>query len=977
MAASGWKQLLSGRPWFRGPGTYPLGAYSEFVPPPRLGLRPYGATDLVPFAQKDPFGWNVTEYEDDYELRPGMEEIAGQLIRALVKLDKGQPVRGLSQKVLADNPYWPPELAKRAGSRAHERYVTLLPLALSRTQDDKGRLRWTLFGNSEQGPARGFWKSFYTAPGKELPEEQALKFLRSLLVTAYGESIHDLDDLRAAGFRILPDEDKPILPIWREGPLPRWTEKYRYSRGRGNVRYLLTFKPFSRLPAPVRQAYLDGDLHLLPFPGSLVFWGIAAYRRLYEGLPLGLQVPLLHVLNRQEDPHGIRVPQAGWFDLAVPGTDKHPGHSPDGDERETYKRSHRFARIHRHEDEVAVVAREESILKVLFSTDPQDMGLYGKPMARNAQLWTEDFRGLLDGPLADVDDLATVIEALAEGGTFGYRFQFPPMRVGRYELYWQRPLVAYLSRKTKEPAVVSVAPMGYVTGYRADKPALDRPVELWPRLLQREPHLAALEIFDHAHNFHHFRTSLNVRKILNTRQIFGPKPLPRAFARQLLTLNKSETLEDWLQALPAKASDPDRGKRLMEDVERCLEPATPHGHAPSKPAKSLTYEATARRSFEVEYWKTIVQLAEGEFVNKVNSDCISDPITCKMLTHHQRDLEALGDYLLEYYREKARDAGMGNKVVIGDLPFKWKTDFDFSWSAGWVNNQEGRGEERDLVIVIPGRDRKRAVIMADHYDTAYMADYYDPDYGGSFARLAAAGADDNHSATAALMLAAPIFFELSKAGKLDCDIWLVHLTGEEFPSDCLGARHLTQCLVEGHLKLRLPRGKEKDLSRVAIQGVYVLDMIAHNNDKDLDVYQISPGAGPESMWLAYQAHLATQLWNASLPAWNQRAARRGKTRSQRSFDPKTIPDVAPHLHLYGEVRPSYDPRSTLYNTDGQIFSDAGIPVVLFMENYDIHREGYHDSHDTMENIDLDYGAALAAITIETVARAATEKPGVF
>ena len=68
-------------------------------------------------------------------------------------------------------------------------------------------------------------------------------------------------------------------------------------------------------------------------------------------------------------------------------------------------------------------------------------------------------------------------------------------------------------------------------------------------------------------------------------------------------------------------------------------------------------------------------------------------------------------------------------------------------------------------------------------------------------------------------------------------------------------------------------------------------------------------------------------------------------------------------------RPS-DPRSSLYNTDGQIFSDAGIPVVLFMENYDINRHGYHDTQDTMANIDLDYGAAVAAIAIESVARAA-------
>jgi len=40
---------------------------------------------------------------------------------------------------------------------------------------------------------------------------------------------------------------------------------------------------------------------------------------------------------------------------------------------------------------------------------------------------------------------------------------------------------------------------------------------------------------------------------------------------------------------------------------------------------------------------------------------------------------------------------------------------------------------------------------------------------------------------------------------------------------------------------------------------------------------------------------------------------------------------------------------------------------LFMENYDISRKGYHDTHDTMANIDLDYCTAITAIAIETVA----------
>src|SRR5712692_7870905 len=98
-----------------------------------------------------------------------------------------------------------------------------MPLALSRTQDDKGRLRWTLFGGSEQGPARAFWRSFFTAPGQELPQDQALAFLRRLLSAVFGEPEDRLSNLHRAGFRILPQEQEPDSLGWREGPLPSWT----------------------------------------------------------------------------------------------------------------------------------------------------------------------------------------------------------------------------------------------------------------------------------------------------------------------------------------------------------------------------------------------------------------------------------------------------------------------------------------------------------------------------------------------------------------------------------------------------------------------------------------------------------------------------------------------------------------------------------------------------------------------------------
>jgi hypothetical protein len=186
----------------------------------------------------------------------------------------------------------------------------------------------------------------------------------------------------------------------------------------------------------------------------------------------------------------------------------------------------------------------------------------------------------------------------------------------------------------------------------------------------------------------------------------------------------------------------------------------------------------------------------------------------------------------------------------------------------------------------------------------------------------------------------------------------------------MGARHLAQWLVEKNLKLRVEGGKRVDLSRVSVEGLYVLDMVAHNRHPHRDVFQISPGLSRKSYMLAYQAHVANMIWNAGAREWNRKPSRRGLKRGRRSKDGNKIPDVARHPDLKGEVRIPLDPRSSLFNTDGQIFSDVGIPVVLFMENYDINRTGYHDSKDNMTNIDLDYGAAVAAIAIESVARVA-------
>ena len=183
---------------------------------------------------------------------------------------------------------------------------------------------------------------------------------------------------------------------------------------------------------------------------------------------------------------------------------------------------------------------------------------------------------------------------------------------------------------------------------------------------------------------------------------------------------------------------------------------------------------------------------------------------------------------------------------------------------------------------------------------------------------------------------------------------------------------MAQAIVEGTLRMRLGSGQIMDLSKVRVAGVYIADMIGHNRERDGNVFQISPGRGRRSLQLAWQAYLANVLWNSGAMQLNRTGERCGKDHSNRSTDGMQMPQVVEHPLLRGEVRLNEDPRSTLFNTDGQIFSDCGIPVVLFMEDYDIKRSGYHDTKDTMCNIDLDYGAAIAAIAIETVARAATQ-----
>ncbi len=955
----GWQKMLEGYPWFNCDGCYPLAAYSEFMPSPLVGRKPMGEIDRMLFSDDDLFGWHITEIEEEYELRPGIKHSGHQIMNNLIKLGKGLTehyIHGHGGENLKDNPYWPPEIASKAGTLLHERFVTLLPLMLSRTQDDKGRIIWSLFGNSIHDPETAFWKNFYTSPGVEIAEAESIPFFTSVLSDAYNEKCYDSKSLFDAGFRIMPSET--VLPSWTKPFIVNGDSSF------DQIRYLLTFKPFSALPYRIRELYLSGRLSLLPFPGSLVFWGMPGYEKLRKEFPLAGQIPLLNLVARNRGIGGLKVAQSGWIHEPRPGTD----HKVNEELlRDSFHRTHRWQRLHRYQDELNEVAHKIKLVKVLFSTEPDAMGLYDKPLARNSHLWNHRFELLLDGPNATRKKIMEAEKTILAGGLFGYRFFSPPMRVGEYDVYLHRPLVAYLPSGSDNVEIKTDMLRGYITGYRKNDREMHHPVEMWPRLLRRELYLSALNDFKNGSDHYAHQTSLNIFSLLDAWYMQNKKPLQRSYARRLLNISKQKSLEQWLDELTVHATTQEAGIKMQTALSDIIESQK----TPVLP-EAITYSETATRRFEENWWNDIRYLAHGQFINKDNADIALDSTTLAFVQKMQRDLESLGDYFIARHRNEIADAGMEGTAICGELPFKWHTDFEYSMFGGWKSNQKDETYERNILVVIPGKNRKQAVVFGDHYDTAYMEDIYEKGRGGSGARISAHGADDNYSASSTLLQAAPIFLRLSKEGKLERDIWLIHLTGEEFPSDCMGARNFCQSLVEKKIRLKTGNDAFTELSETEIVGVFIMDMIGHNRENDQDIFQISPGKSAASLSLAWQAHLANQIWNNSIADWNKDPERQYRSRGKRITGSEQIPETAKFLRLEGEVRTKYNPHSSIFNTDGQIFSDTGVPVVLFMENYDINRSGYHDTKDTLENIDLDYGAAFAAIAIETVARVGSQ-----
>ncbi|MCX5792895.1 MAG: M28 family peptidase [Elusimicrobia bacterium] len=294
--------------------------------------------------------------------------------------------------------------------------------------------------------------------------------------------------------------------------------------------------------------------------------------------------------------------------------------------------------------------------------------------------------------------------------------------------------------------------------------------------------------------------------------------------------------------------------------------------------------------FKEAYIKDVMLLA-GETQAVFPLSGRQEKFTKKNNIEKDNQLEAVVSYLEERY------AKLGIKTRRQEFPWRG-------------------AKQANLIAVIPGADHSRPILMADHIDTAFCEDIFGK--GGN--RVSDPGADDNMSAAAALLRAA----EVLNGKELARDIWLVHLTGEEFPADDLGARYFISELLA---------------SRTDIGGLVLLDMIGWRKHGD-QVFQLSAGESARSLGLAQVALDAA----------------------------RDFPQLSPAL------RTRFDKRSYLYNTDGLIFSDAGFPVILFNEHINalenMSRKGYHDTDDTSALLDPDYASVIAKIAITTAARLA-------
>lgn len=946
-APSQWDAILKDKDGWRVPSDYPISGYSENTPAYFQGVRAYETHLDAPstLLKSDSFAdfvgqsdaasfYRLSPYEEVKHLRPGLQHLANHFLVDVIQLIQGNEpgggkLAGIPAAVMKGNPYWSAEFVTK---KPHP-VVSLTPMSLSRVQESLGRWHpWTVYGGSDVDWEKVFWQ-------QTLPKN-AVGWLCHLLNEAYDTNAGKACDLKKLGVRFLVSEPG-LLPTELR---PLIVEDNVSAIETENIKFLFTFRPAAgdsatkkAWPTVLFQGYAARKFAAVPHPATLVFSEAPLFAKMALENPEAGQLPL----GIEFSQYAASLNALSFYGLKA---------------LDISRRKSRFTPPGRNQTPFTAIGQcdftQPDQYREIFEAVPSLMGLYSKPTAHLIQMWgfTGPLAGqwVLNGPsasVADIEEAAKKVRNDSGLSRLHYRNYYPVMQVNGFDVRWYRPLVAW-SKPGHKGITLDSSLQGSVRFTKGTK-------KMWMRayLSDRDGEKALASLED-AEGEEPETTSLNVKKLQEFNRLLG-EALTEDLASALLNPVSDEApYSKWKSQLPAP-------------VQALVTGVVAEGTR-SRPVAALTFKSTVTSEYEHEYWTHIRTLSEGAFVNKNNCDCAATSSDPEGLDEHcdKNHLPSVASYLKNYYRKLG--------LAVHSQIFKWKIDFTIPWWDGLKEPQE------NLIVVIHGKDGKphdEAVVLADHYDTAYMGDVYEgenysqktktPETTGH--RHASKGADDNYSGTATLMQAALALRDLP----LKRDVWLVHITGEEFPADGLGTRNFAQALVEGQ---KLIAGQKNP----KIVGVYQLDMIGHSTERDAlkpgqrpkpAIFQISPGRGERAAGLAKIAHEVTFDWNRRRvqEKWDEKFNRTSAWKRTGA----AIPQLGKFIPFRGEIRPGWHFRSSLYNTDAQQHSDTGIPVVLFMENYDINRQGYHDTLDNLENIDLDFARGLSAIAIESVAQAAT------
>ena len=526
MKPEGWQRLLADVPHSWQAGGFPIAAYSEFMPPPRSAGSPTGRPSPRRLPTTIRSAGTSPSTKRRWSCGRAWTHLAGTSSGPWSHLGHGRPAHGIARAKLEGNPYWPPELAERAGRLPHERYVVLAAAGPLADAGRQGPRPLDALRRQRAGAGAGFWRELLFGPrprtaGRGRPwSSSAACWPRPTASRSSGWPICARPG--SASCRRTAAGSLPYLATTsrcRRGPSPTCWRARRVGCGRSST--CSRSGRFGRLPhgdppgLPGRRAALAA---LSRQPGVL---GRAAVSAAAAAVAAGHADSAAARFATGTKPRTVcgcrsragctsRIPT---IPSRIPAT---------ASLRNTYRRTHRWARIHRHEDELAVADGEDRVAHVLFSTAPDDVGLYGKPMARNAQIWTHDFRAAAGRPARRPRGAGAGRGGVARG------------RAVRLPL----PLSGDASRPARSLLAPAAGGLSGADDRRARGPAR-RPARLPDGLSRRAAASGsrrssfgrgcwtasrtwqAVRGFAAAHEHHEHQVAINIRKLLDAWQLLG------------------------------------------------------------------------------------------------------------------------------------------------------------------------------------------------------------------------------------------------------------------------------------------------------------------------------------------------------------------------------------------------------------------------------------------------------------------------